>query len=91
MKTFIFIHGPNGIGKSTVCKAVHQRLMHSAWLESEWCRMTNPFLWNDEMISLTTQNITRLSELSSRFDEGIEKNIGFLKLRYRTAPAIPGK
>ncbi len=40
MRTFIFIHGPNGVGKSTVCKVVHQQLAHSAWLESEWRRMT---------------------------------------------------
>jgi hypothetical protein len=60
MNTFIFINGPNGVGKSTVCKALHQRLSPSAWLESEWCRMTNPFVWNEEIISLTTANITHM-------------------------------
>lgn len=60
MNTFVFIHGPNGVGKSTVCKAVHHQLSHSAWLESEWCRMTNPFIWNEEMISLTTNNLTQV-------------------------------
>ena len=40
MKTFIFIHGPNGVGKSTACKTIHHRLANTAWLESEWCRMT---------------------------------------------------
>ncbi len=60
MKIFIFIHGPNGVGKSTVCKAVHQQLAHSAWLDSEWCRMIHPFTWNNAVISLTTQNITHM-------------------------------
>ena len=60
MNTFIFIHGPNGVGKSTVCKAIHHRLSHSAWLESEWCRMTNPFILNEESISLTISNITQM-------------------------------
>jgi cytidylate kinase len=60
MSTFVLIHGPNGVGKSTVCKAVHHQLSRSAWLESEWCRMTNPFTWNEEMISLTTNNITHM-------------------------------
>ena len=60
MNTFVFITGPNGVGKSTVCKAIHHRLSHSAWLESEWCRMTNPFILNEETISLTTNNITHM-------------------------------
>ena len=60
MNTFIFINGPNGVGKSTVCEALHHRLPRSAWLESEWCRMTNPFAWNEEIISLTISNITHM-------------------------------
>jgi cytidylate kinase len=60
MSTFIFIHGPNGIGKTAVCKAIHHRLPHSAWLESEWCRQTCPFTWNGEIVGLTTNNITHM-------------------------------
>jgi energy-coupling factor transporter ATP-binding protein EcfA2 len=60
MNTFVFIHGPNGVGKSTVCKAVHHRLSHSAWLESEWCRMTHPFVLNGETIPVTIGNITHI-------------------------------
>jgi hypothetical protein len=60
MNTFIFIHGPNGIGKSTVCKAIYRRLSRSAWLESEWCRMTNPFILNEESISLVIGNLTHM-------------------------------
>jgi hypothetical protein len=60
MNKLMFIHGPNGIGKSTVCKALYHRLSRSAWLESEWCRMTHPFAWNEELILLTITNITHL-------------------------------
>ena len=60
MSTLIFIHGPNGVGKSTVCRTVHGRLAHSAWLESEWCRMTNPFAWNEALIALTIHNMAHL-------------------------------
>jgi energy-coupling factor transporter ATP-binding protein EcfA2 len=60
MGTLLLIHGPNGVGKSTVCRAVHQLLPHSAWLESEWCRMTNPFIWNEDIIALAKHNISQM-------------------------------
>lgn len=60
MKKLIFIHGPNGVGKSTLCKALHASLPDSAWLESEWCRMTNPFAFTDEIIRMTERNMTSL-------------------------------
>jgi hypothetical protein len=60
MSTLIFLHGPNGVGKSAVCKTVHHLLPRSAWLESEWCRMTNPFIWNEDITSLTMHNITQM-------------------------------
>jgi thymidylate kinase len=60
MNTFIFIHGPNGVGKSSVCNALHRRLQPSARLESEWCRMTNPFVLNEESIALTIANMTQM-------------------------------
>lgn len=50
MKKLIFIHGPNGVGKSTLCKMLNTRLQNSAWLESEWCRMTHPFTFTPEFI-----------------------------------------
>jgi len=60
MTKLIFIHGPNGVGKSTLCKELHQRLENSAWLESEWVRTINPFILNDEIEKLTEDNMTFL-------------------------------
>jgi cytidylate kinase len=57
MKNLIFIHGPNGVGKSTLCKSLFSRLQNSAWLESEWCRMITPFTFNDEIIELVEKNL----------------------------------
>lgn len=58
MKKLIFIHGPNGVGKSTLCKTLNSKIHNSAWLESEWCRMTNPFSFDDEIIKMVEKNIS---------------------------------
>lgn len=60
MKSLVFIHGPNGVGKSTVCRLLHQALPHSAWLESEWARMINPFTLTAEVEDLSEKNISFL-------------------------------
>lgn len=60
MKKFVFIHGPNGIGKSTVCELLNKKVLKSAWLESEWARCINPFILNPEIELLTEKNITFL-------------------------------
>ena len=58
MKKLIFIHGPNGVGKSTLCKALYSIIKNSAWLESEWCRMTNSFTFDNEIIEMVERNIS---------------------------------
>ncbi len=60
MKKLLFIHGPNGVGKSTLCRQLLRQLPNSAWLESEWCRMTNPFTFNPEIIAMVERNMTFL-------------------------------
>lgn len=58
MKKLIFIHGPNGVGKSTLCKKLNQVLSNSAWLESEWCRCINPFNFKQEIELITEKNMS---------------------------------
>ena len=79
MKKLIFIHGPNGVGKSTLCNSLNKRLYNSAWLESEWCKMTNPFAYTDETIELTINNMTNMlkSYLTCSSIEYIIFNYGF--------------
>lgn len=60
MKTLIFINGPNGVGKSTLCSSLIKRLPHSSWLESEWCRCINPFDLTPEIAEMTVVNMTTL-------------------------------
>jgi adenylate kinase family enzyme len=60
VKKLIFIHGPNGVGKSTLCSRLHKSIDNSAWLESEWCRNTNPFVFNEEIELMVEKNITFL-------------------------------
>ncbi len=60
MKKVLFLHGPAGVGKSTVCAALHARLPGSAWVESECCRRINPFLFTEETIALTERNMAFL-------------------------------
>lgn len=79
MKKLIFIHGPNGVGKSTLCSSLNKSLYNSAWLESEWCRMTNPFTFTDEVIELTINNMAHMlkSYLTCSSIEYIIFNYGF--------------
>jgi deoxyadenosine/deoxycytidine kinase len=79
MKKLIFIHGPNGAGKSTLCKVLNSKIQNSAWLESEWCRMTNPFTFNDEIIKMIETNISFMlrSYLGCSTLEYIIFNYGF--------------
>lgn len=79
MKKLILIQGPNGVGKSTLCKHLHQKLMNSSLVEPEWCRMINPFYFDDEINSLTISNMTHLlrSYLSCSSVEYVIFNYGF--------------
>ncbi len=60
MKRLVFIHGPNGVGKSTTCELLHEKLRNSAWVESEWARRINPFEFTEEIENMTENNITML-------------------------------
>lgn len=60
MKKLIFICGPNGVGKSTVCQRLNERLSHSARIDSDWCRCINPFEFSQELMTVNEKNITSL-------------------------------
>ena len=57
MKKLILICGANGVGKSTAGAELLKRLPASAYVESEYCRMMNPFEFTDETAGVITDNI----------------------------------
>lgn len=58
MKTLLFLCGPNGIGKTTICNEILERLPSSAYVDSEACRRMNPFELNDGSIPVIAKNIS---------------------------------
>lgn len=53
MKTLIFICGPNGVGKSTACRELLNRLDYSAYVDPEWCSAYHPFIHTEETKNLS--------------------------------------
>jgi len=58
MKTLLFICGPNGIGKTTICRAMLARLPQSAYVDSDPLRLMSPFLLDDTTIPTIRKNIS---------------------------------
>lgn len=60
MKTLYMIGGTMGIGKSTVCHILNQKLAHSVFLDGDWCWDADPFVVTDETKAMVMDNITHL-------------------------------
>jgi len=60
MKRLILICGANGIGKSTACKLLNEKLPRSAFIDSDYCRQMNPFSFTDEEIQIVISNISTM-------------------------------
>lgn len=60
MKNILFLCGPNGIGKTTICKEIIKQLPNSAYVDSDPCRIMNPFILNDDTIPTIAKNISDL-------------------------------
>lgn len=57
MKTLFMIGGTMGVGKTTVCKKLNQKLPNSVLLDGDWCWDANPFQVNDETKKMVIENI----------------------------------
>ncbi len=64
MKRLILLCGANGIVKSTASAELMKRLPHSSYIDSDYCRMTNPPIFNEELIRLNYKNILAMMENS---------------------------
>jgi broad-specificity NMP kinase len=60
MKKLIIINGTMGVGKSTVCNALLDKLMPSVYLDGDWCWNMNPFIVSEENKTMVEGNITHL-------------------------------
>ena len=58
MKNMLFLCGPNGIGKTTICKEIVKILPNSAYVDSDPCRVMNPFVLDDNTIPTISKNIS---------------------------------
>ena len=48
MKTLLTILGPNGVGKSTTAEEIINKYANTAYVDSDWCRVMNPFIITEE-------------------------------------------
>ncbi len=60
LKNFLFLCGANGIGKTTIAKEIIRVLPHTAYVDSDPCRMMNPFVLDDNTIPTISKNISDL-------------------------------
>jgi adenylate kinase family enzyme len=58
IKKLIIINGTMGVGKSSVCKELINKINNSVWLDGDWCWMMNPRNVTDENITMVKKNIT---------------------------------
>lgn len=59
-KKLVVIVGPNGVGKSTTARALLARYTKSAFVDSDWCRVINPFPFTEETKETVIRNIFSL-------------------------------
>ena len=60
MKNLLFLCGPNGIGKTTISKEIVRLLSNTAYVDSDPCRLMNPFILSNETIPTIAKNISDL-------------------------------
>ena len=57
MKRVIMLCGPNGVGKTSICRALLRVTPRSAYVDSDPLRLMNPFVLNDETIPTIAKNL----------------------------------
>ena len=60
MKTLWLIGGPMGVGKTTACRLMQQRLPRCAFLDGDWCWDIRPFAVTEETKAMVMDNIVHL-------------------------------
>ena len=57
MKQLIVIIGPNGVGKTTTAKKIVELYENVAYVDSDWCRVMNPFAFTESTKETIVENI----------------------------------
>lgn len=60
MKKLVIVHGPMGVGKTAVCRALGQELQPSVWLDGDWCWQMQPFDPKEENKQMVVKHIIYL-------------------------------
>ncbi len=60
MKNLFLIGGAMGVGKTTVCKILNEKLPKSVFLDGDWCWNASPFTVTDETKKMVMDNVTHL-------------------------------
>lgn len=60
MKKLIIINGTMGVGKSTVCRLLLEKLKPGVYLDGDWCWNMKPFVVSEENKRMVVDNITHL-------------------------------
>ena len=57
MKKLIMINGTMGVGKTTTCQILKDKLDHCVFLDGDWCWDMHPFQVTDETKKMVIENI----------------------------------
>ena len=60
MKKLYIIGGTMGVGKTTTCQILKEKLENSVFLDGDWCWDMHPFQVTQETKKLVLENITFL-------------------------------
>lgn len=60
MKNLIFINGPMGVGKTSVCTELLPLISPAAFLDGDWCWTMSPFVVNAETRVMVLDNIAHV-------------------------------
>jgi len=59
-KNLLVVNGAMGVGKTTTCRLLMDRLQPCAWLDGDWCWTMNPFVVSEPNRAMVLDNIAHV-------------------------------